>query len=106
MRSITISGSIKVNNALGVVGLSPVAVPSIFVVDKATSSSADRCHSLWSLFPPQAALPSLPLRYVISYNNSPWQMPRGVSLLFHCYGFESCHRNRKVQNLPKQVLDF
>ena len=34
MRSITISGSIKVNNALGVVGLSPVAVPSIFVVDK------------------------------------------------------------------------
>ncbi|MBQ3252522.1 MAG: hypothetical protein IJB02_04710, partial [Oscillospiraceae bacterium] len=39
---------------------SPVAVPGIFVADGAASSSADRCHSLRSLYPPQAALPSLP----------------------------------------------
>ena len=58
----------------------PVAVPGIFVADGAASSSADRCHCdslraafggcslAWrlrahivrSLYPPQAALPSLP----------------------------------------------
>ena len=38
----------------------PVAVPGIFVGDKAPSSSADRCHSLSSLFPPPAAVGSLP----------------------------------------------
>ena len=38
---------------------SPVAVPGIFLADGAASSSADRCHSLRSLHPPQAALPSL-----------------------------------------------
>ena len=39
----------------------PVAVPGIFVSFKKLSSSADRSHSLRSLFPPPAALPSLPL---------------------------------------------
>ena len=39
----------------------PVAVPGIFLADKAASSSADRCHSLRSLAPPPAALPSLPM---------------------------------------------
>ena len=38
----------------------PVAVPGIFVAVGAASSSADRCHSLRSLHPPPAALPSLP----------------------------------------------
>ena len=38
----------------------PVAVPGIFVGDKAPSSSADRCHALSSLDLPQAALASLP----------------------------------------------
>ena len=38
----------------------PVAVPGIFVADGAASSSADRGHSLRSLLPPPAALPSLP----------------------------------------------
>jgi len=36
-------------------------VPGIFVGDGAPSSSADRCHSLRSLYPPPAALPSLPI---------------------------------------------
>jgi len=40
---------------------SPVAVPGIFVAFEKASSSADRCHSLSSLFPPPAALASLPL---------------------------------------------
>ena len=39
----------------------PVAVPGIFLADGAASSSADRCHSLGSLFPPQAAVASLPM---------------------------------------------
>ena len=38
-----------------------VAVPDIFLGDKAPSSAIDRGHSLRSLYPPQAALPSLPL---------------------------------------------
>ena len=45
----------------------PVAVPGIFVGDGAPSSSADRCHSLRSLLPPPAALPSLPPRPVVSF---------------------------------------
>jgi hypothetical protein len=36
-------------------------VPGIFLADGAASSSADRCHSLRSLHPPLAALPSLPI---------------------------------------------
>jgi len=39
---------------------SPVAVPGIFVAFEKASSSADRCHSLSSLYPPPAALASLP----------------------------------------------
>jgi len=35
---------------------SPVAVPGIFVAFKKASSSADRCHSLSSLYLPLAAL--------------------------------------------------
>jgi len=35
-------------------------VPDIFVGFEKPSSSVDRGHSLWSLLPPQAALPSLP----------------------------------------------
>ena len=38
MRSITISGSIKVNNAFGVVGLAPVAVPGALLADEAAAS--------------------------------------------------------------------
>ena len=45
----------------------PVAVPGICVGDGAPSSSADRCHSLRSLLPPPAALPSLPPRPVVSF---------------------------------------
>ena len=36
-------------------------MPGIFVADGAASSSADRGHSLRSLHPPPAALPSLPI---------------------------------------------
>ena len=43
------------------VHLFPFAVPDSFVGDGAPSSSADRCHSLRSLYPPLAALPSLPI---------------------------------------------
>ena len=44
----------------GLVHLFPVAVPDIFVGFEKPSSSVDRCHSLRSLLPPLAALPSLP----------------------------------------------
>jgi len=40
--------------------LRPVAMPGIFVADGAAFAAADRCHSLRSLHPPPAALPSLP----------------------------------------------
>ena len=40
---------------------SPVAVPDIFLATKVAASSIDRSHSLRSLSPPQAALPSLPM---------------------------------------------
>ena len=36
-------------------------VPGIFVADNAASSSTDHCHSLTSLFPPPAAVGSLPI---------------------------------------------
>ena len=38
--------------------------PANVLGDKAPSSFADRCHSLWSLHLPPAALPSLPIREV------------------------------------------
>ena len=44
----------------------PVAVPGIFVGGGAPASSADRCHSLSSLYPPPAALASLPCCFHIS----------------------------------------
>ncbi len=39
----------------------PVAVPDIFLADKAAASAIDRCHSLPSLLPPPAAVGSLPM---------------------------------------------
>jgi hypothetical protein len=39
---------------------SPVAILGVLVGDGAPSSFTDRCHSLRSLYPPPAALPSLP----------------------------------------------
>ena len=45
----------------GYVGVDdPVAVPGIFVADGAASSSADRGHSLRSLFPPPGGAPIAP----------------------------------------------
>ena len=45
----------------------PVAVPDIFVGFQKPSSSVDRGHSLRSLHPPQAALPSLPNSTIPAY---------------------------------------
>ena len=44
----------------------PVVVPGIFLAGGAASSSADRCHSLSSLYSPPAALASLPCSFHIS----------------------------------------
>ena len=41
--------------------LDPVAVPGALLAEVAAASLTDRCHSLRSLHPPLAALPSLPL---------------------------------------------
>ena len=41
---------------------SPVAVPCVRLDDGASALHTGRCHSLWSLHLPQAALPSLPSR--------------------------------------------
>ena len=48
----------------------PVAVPDIFVGFEKPSSSVDRCHSLCSLFLPQAAVASLPSSFHISFSFS------------------------------------
>ena len=48
----------------------PVAVPDIFVGFQKPSSSVDRGHSLRSLLPPPAALPSLPSCFHISISFS------------------------------------
>ena len=75
-------------------------MPSIFVVGRATSSSADRGHSLDSLAPPQAAVDSLPKlshtrldgidlkHYIVCRRKkqlknaiiikTPWLLPRGL----------------------------
>ena len=53
----------RVKRKLGsffMLGSDPVAVPGILVGDGAPSSSADRCHSLSSLYLPLAALASFP----------------------------------------------
>ena len=42
----------------------PVAVPDIFVGFQKPSSSVDRCHSLCSLFLPQAALARSPVAFI------------------------------------------
>ena len=39
----------------------PVAVPCVRLGDRAPALHTDRGHSLRSLYPPQAALPSLPV---------------------------------------------
>ena len=46
----------------------PVAVPDIFVGFQKPSSAVDRGHSLRSLLPPPAALPSLPCCFHISFS--------------------------------------
>ena len=48
-------------------GQLPVAVPDSFVGFQKPSSSVDRGHSLSSLLPPQAALPSLPDNHFTNY---------------------------------------
>ena len=63
-----ISGSMKVNNACGIVGLSLLRCPAVASSDGADLRLADRCHSLCSLSPPPAAVASLPPRYVIFPN--------------------------------------
>ena len=45
-----------------VLRISPVAVPYIFGGGQGRLENIDRCHSLGSLLPPPAALPSLPQR--------------------------------------------
>ena len=47
----------------------PVAVPAICSRRRSVSASGDRCHSLTSLHPPQAALGSLPLAVARRYNS-------------------------------------
>ena len=45
----------------GPVHLFPVAVPGVRLGGSAPALHTDRCHSLRSLYPPQAALSSLPI---------------------------------------------
>ena len=55
----------------------PVAVPDIFVGGAAPSSSVDRCHALSSLYPPPAALASLPNSTMPAYSFVPLIFTRG-----------------------------
>ena len=48
----------------------PVAVPDICLRRRRSLASVDRCHSLRSLLPPPAALPSLPSSFHISFSFS------------------------------------
>ena len=48
----------------------PVAVPGALLADGAAASRTDRYHSLRSLLPPPAALPSLPGCFYISFSFS------------------------------------
>ena len=64
----SVSGSMKVNNAVGIVGFSLLRCPAVAAPDGAGLRLADRSHSLCSLHPPLAAVASLPLRYVILLN--------------------------------------
>ena len=69
------------------IGKYPVVVPGIFVAAGAASSSADHGHSLRSLYPPPAALPSLPTGQ------------------FHCYRFESlpARSAEQIKEIPEWV---
>ena len=60
----------------GPVHLFPVAVPCVRLADGAAALHADRCHSLWSLYPPPAALPSLPIpntEVKLMYADNTWR---------------------------------
>ena len=72
----------------GRVHLFPVAVPGIFVADKAASSSADCCHSLRLLYPPPAALPLLPIPNT------------EVKLMYACCGARHLRRRNRLPHLP------
>ena len=56
----------------------PVGVPGVRLGDGAPALHTDPGHSLCSLFPPQAAVASLPLRYVIVMKKD---RPEGRSFL-------------------------
>ena len=60
----------------GRVHLFPVAVPGIFVGFEKPFAAADRCHSLKSLYPPLAALLSLPIpntEVKLMYADNTWR---------------------------------
>ena len=54
-------------------------MPDIFLADRAASSAIDRCHSLRSLLPPLAALPSLPLGMTEFWNVFAFIVGRGLA---------------------------
>ena len=54
--------------------------PAAVTPDKAGLLPADRCHSLRSLLPPPAALPSLPLRLRLRRSHLPQRGRQGVAL--------------------------
>ena len=76
---------------------SPVAVPGSFLADSAAASSADRGHSLPSLYPPPAAVGSLPSgssRSATQHVTKKQQISDGYLLLFYCGMWEgSNHLN-------------
>jgi hypothetical protein len=91
---MNVLGSIKVNNAVGIVGFSLLRYPAVAAPDGADLRLADRCHSLASLYLPPAALGSLPLRHVILLIK---KALFGEPFLFYeCLGFhqgEQCLRH-------------
>ena len=94
-----ISGSMKVNNACGIVGLSLLRCPAVASSDGADLRLADRCHSLCSLSPPPAAVASLPLRYVIFPNK---KALFGEPFLFFAhsnFSLSSCWSSHKINGV-------
>ena len=81
----------------------PVAVPDICLRRRCSLASVDRGHSLRSLHPPPAALPSLPGRQFITNANqassSAVMLGNERYLLCHCHGQLCCpwqsHASRK-----------
>jgi len=75
-------------------------VPGIFVAVGAASSSADRGHSLRSLHPPPAALPSLPR----------WLFVHGAYLvvlaLRRSVSFLRCTRKIRVVVVDTTIFNF